>query len=530
MRRACLLTVALVLGALIAGTAAADRDPGVHALVGARIVTAPGQVVESGTLVMRRGIIEAVGADITPPADARIWDVEGLTLYPGLIESFYPIEIPNPEGAEPSTVGHDNALVQPERRAAEHVDTSVFKKLHQAGFTSAVLVPKSGLFRGMSSLVNLGDGPVGSQILRDEVAHNGQFALDSDGGYPSSLMGAIALFRQTLYDARWHRAAHRAFEKNPRQARPELNTAWQALEGVAAGEERIVLQSDNVNDAERLIRLAEAFELDAVLVGSGKEYRHAERLVTGEKTWILPAKYPDTPKVDAEHPEKADLEALRHWDAAPGNISALLDAGAEVALTSLGHADPKQLHKHLARSVAEGLDADRALAALTTVPAALWGIADRAGTLEKGKMANLVVVDGELFVESPKLTALWIDGRRLELQELKPPTVDPIGTWDLIIDAGQGGQIPVSVKLTGSVDDMSGTVSALGGSLPLTEAVVSDDTVRLAMDSSAIGMPGTITFNLTIEGDSCSGDGTSPQGPFEVSGTRTAGPAPEVLQ
>ena len=521
---------AVALVALLALPAFAGREPDAHALVGARIIPAPGQVIESGTLVIRDGLIEAIGDDVDAPPDARIWDLEGATLYPGLIESYRTIAWPTPEDDEnPAQAGHENSLVTPERHALSHAyDEDTFNKLHQAGFTTAVLAPKPGLFRGQSVLLNLGEGDVGSQVLRSSVAHHAGLETSAGGGYPGSLMGSIALFRQTLYDARWHAAAHGAFERNPRQARPPYNTAWAALEDVAAGDAPIVLESRDPQDALRLARLAEEFSLDATYVGNGKEYQRLQELAATRAPWILPIDFPKAPKVDEDHPERADLEALRHWDQAPDSPARMLDAGLTVAFTSHGLSDTKKLHEHLATAIERGLSPDRALAALTTVPAEMWGIADRAGTLEPGKMANIVVADGDFFTKDVKLRALWIDGKYTELKEIKPPTVDPIGTWDIIIDAGPGGQIPATLIFTGTVENLDGTVRAAEGTLPMIDPVVSGETVDFAIDSTPLGMPGTISFVMSIEGDGCSGTGVAPQGSFTFAGDLVSRPNPEV--
>ena len=520
------------LVALPAIPAFAGQEPGVHALTGARIIPAPGQVIESGTLLIRDGLIEAVGADVDIPAEARIWELEGATLYPGLIESFYPLNLPMPEDDElVAQGGHENPLVMPERSAFQFADDEdVYAKLQQAGFTTAVLVPKSGLFRGSSVLVNLGAGGVGRQVLNRDLAQAAQLAVSADGSYPSSLMGSIALFRQTMLDARWHATAQKAFEANPRQQRPEYNSAWDALSEVATGREPIVLESQSPQDIPRLLALADEFDLDAILVGNGREYLLEGHLDGQSHPWILPVNLPKAPSVDEEHPEKADLMALRHWDRAPENAQRLLASGATVAFTSHGSSDSKKIHEHLATAIERGLTAEQALAALTTTPAKMWGIADRAGTLEAGKMANVVVTEGDLFTEDVKITALWIDGVHAELKEIKPPTVDPVGSWDIVIDAGPGGQLQVSVAFTGTVEDLSGSVSTAQGSLAMLDASVSGESVEFSIDSTPLGMPGTISFVMSIDGDSCSGTGVAPQGAFTFKGDRVSGPSPEVIR
>lgn len=521
---------ACLLLALVATATAAD--PGIHALTGARIVVAPGQVIESGTLVVRDGIIEAVGADVEPPADARVWELEGLTLYPGLIESFHLQDWPTPEGDAPAPQGgHPNRLVQPERDMARHAfDEDEWKKLRAAGFTSAVVVPEPGLFRGTSVLVNLGDDLAGS-LLRRGVAQNATLQTNNfQDGYPGSLMGSIALFRQTLLDARWYSDARAAYAKNPAQARPESSTALEALGDVARGRAPIVLEARDVDDLLRLARLADEFDLDATLVGHGDEYKRLDSVVASGRPLILPVDLPDAPKVGEEDDLSVGLDTLRHWDRAPENPKRLADAGVRFVFTSHGLPSPAKIHPMLARVIERGFDRDATLAALTTEPAKRLGLDGRIGTLERGKIANLVVTEGDLFVESPKIRALWVDGRRYELQDVKPPTVDPLGTWSLVIDAGAGGQMPVQVVLAGSVETLSGHVVGPAGPMPFTEAYVSDDTVHFAIDGSQIGMPGTISFVMKVDGESASGSGTAPEGDFTFQGERTERPDPEVVQ
>ncbi len=219
-----------------------------------------------------------------------------------------------------------------------------------------------------------------------------------------------------------------------------------------------------------------------------------------------------------------DLDDLRHWDEAPSNPQRLLAAGLTVALTTHGLAEPKQLHANLARAIEAGLTADQALAALTTTPAALLGIADRAGTVSAGKMANLVVVDGELFTKETKVREVWIDGRRYEVKESKPPEVEPAGTWELVVLTGDGQQIPAMLELRGEAPSLEGTISAMGQSIELSSADVSGSSLEVSFDGTGFGIPGTISFTLEISGDEASGPGMSPGGPFTISGTRTARP------
>ncbi len=533
MRKPRVIVALACLASLALGSAASGRMPQVHALKDVRIVVAPGQEIASGTVVLRDGIIVAVGEGVEAPADARLWEwEEAVTVYPGLIESYAVRPWPEPEEEDAAPQGgHANALVTPQRDMGLHAyDEGAVRKLREAGFTSAVVAPEQGLFRGRGVLINLGDGPLHDELLRRDVASYVSPGATSDDGYPGSLMGSVALFRQTLHDARWYAAAHAAYEANPVQERPAYNSALAALAEAAGGEAPWVFDSSDLLETLRVAALAEEFGLDATVVGHGEEYQRLEDVAATGLPHLLPLAFPDDPTVGEEDPLRLELEELRHWDLAPENPARLLAAGVTVALTSHGLAEPKQLHARLATALERGLTGDQALAALTTTPAEMLGVGDRLGTVEAGKIANLVVVEGELFVDGPKVREVWIDGRHIEVKESKPPEVDPEGTWSLIIDAGPGGKIPVTLVLSGEVSNLSGTIGAQGGQLPLTSAEVSGKAVEISFDSTPFGMPGTISFKLQIDGETATGKGISPRGPFSLTGKRTEKPEPEVMR
>lgn len=516
----------LVCICLLASPALAQGPPKVHALVGARIVVGPGEVVESGTVVIRDGVIEAVGADVEPPPDARVHELEELTIYPGLIDAYTVRGWPESDDAAAPQGGHPNGLVRPEREMLLHAgDDGAARKLREAGFTTAVVAPKEGLFRGSSALINLGAGSVSDNLLRARVAQNAALATNSfRGGYPTSLMGATALFRQTLIDSGWYAEARSAWEANPAQPRPAGNTAHVALAAVASGEEPVVLETRDVEDTLRLAALVREFGLDATLVGNGEEYKRLDLVAATGLPHILPVDFPDPPKVGDDDDLSVGLATLRHWNAAPGNPAKLLAAGLTVALTSHDLDDPKKIHTALARAIERGgLTAEQALAGLTTVPAKMLGIADRAGEIAAGRMANLVITEGDLFVDGAKIRAVWIDGERYEIKESKPAEVDPAGSWDYVVTTGDGQQLTGTLTIAGEVGALSGTITAMGGTLELASVEVSGTALEVSFDSTPLGMPGTIDMSLDISGDSASGSGQSPGGPFTITATRAAG-------
>jgi hypothetical protein len=528
--KACAVGAALG-GFLVAAGAHGAKPPRVHALVGARIVVAPGKVIESGTVVLRDGVITAVGAKVEVPADARVWDLKGKTVYPGLVEAYSVRPWPQAkEGDKKAEGALANSQLHPERdMTAWAVDDAAAKKLRDVGFGAALVAPKDGILRGSSVVVELGDGPEEHSLLRQGVAQHAQLKAagrrEGGGAYPVSLMGAIALFRQTLLDAGWYGRAEAAYARNPAQERPPAEPALAALQRVAAGGDLIVFETDDVLDTLRVAKVVRELKLKAMVVGNGEEYKRLESVRQTGLVHILPLAFPKAPKIEGGGDATTDLEALRHWDAAPDNPRLLLGTGLTVAFTSYRLDDPKKLYENLALAIKRGLRPEQALAALTTTPAQLLGLGGRLGTIEAGKIANLIVVDGELLVAKPKLREVWVDGNRYEIKDSKPAEVEPAGTWDLTIKTADGQEITAALDVAGKAGKLSGSLSVMGRKATLSSVEVSGSQLEVDFDGASFGMAGAFSFSLEISGDSASGSGTSPRGAFTLDATRSEKPA-----
>jgi imidazolonepropionase-like amidohydrolase len=530
MARRQLAATAVVAVLAAASPTAAAQAPRIHALVGARIVVAPGKTIGSGTVVLRDGLIAAVGADTATPADARVWEAKGLTLYPGLIDAYTVRSVPEVRD-DKAQAGHPNKLVRADRDAtAFAADEGAFKKLREAGFTIAVVAPKDGLFRGRSDLLTLGSTDLARALLRRGVAQNVTIQPNKgdDDPYPDSLMGAVALFRQSMLDAGWQNAALAAFARNARQPRPALSPALAALGPAAAGQEVMVFETSNVLDTLRDAALVKELRLKAWLVGNGHEYeRIADVRATG-LAHILPLAFPKEPKPGAKGDPNIELDDLRHWDRAADNPKAMIGTGLEVAFSSFGLDDPGKLHENLEKAIVRGLTADQALAALTVAPAKLLGLSDRAGTIEAGKMANLVEVEGDLFVDKPKIRAVWIEGERFEVKVSKPAKIDPAGTWTLTVKTPDGQSIPATLEVAGKSGSWTGSIAALEKKVDLQSVEVSGKKLIVEFEGSPFGESGTVKFELEIDGDNASGSGEMESGTLEVTGSRTPKRGTEV--
>ena len=528
-----------------------DASPRVHALTGARIVVAPGQVIEHGTLVLRDGVVEAVGADVAVPADARVWDLTGRTLYAGFIESnttvFLPEEWkaaarPARDGdgaaaaaaprAEPAMGTHSwNPRVTPERSAARGLtaDAKSAEKLRALGFTAANVSPARGMFRGSSALVSLGSGNFNNGVIRPATAQEVAFEFGNffDRSYPTSLMGALALVRQTLLDAQWYAASQAAYAAHAGSGveRPEANDSLAALGGVVKGEQLAMFELEDELDVPRVVRLGEEFKLRVALRGTGTEYRVRDVLAKAKVPVVLPLDFPEVPEVDnTEKAVDVQLHELQQWELAPSNAARLAEVGVPIAFTSakLKKADT-DFWKNIRKSVARGLSADAALAALTTTPAGLLGVGATHGTLEKGRAANVVVAKGDLFkADDSAIELVWVDGEPFEQETWQ--RLDARGMWKLTWTGTKG---PDDISIRGARPNR---LRAKSGDKDVTANLTDKNTLSLFMPAELFGATGGMArLSASGKGDDISGTGELPDGTaLRWSAKRTAPAKPEA--
>jgi imidazolonepropionase-like amidohydrolase len=546
-----LLSAALAFAQTAPTDGMRENTPKVHALVNAKIVVAPGQVIEKGTVVVRNGVIEAVGATISPPADARVWDLAGLTIYPGLIETYSNFGLPKTE-ARPRTPGQAGAQPAPPQRSepaggadnwnkqvhAQNNAAEMFtpnkdeaKKLRELGFTVALTAPTKGIFRGSSALVMLGDDSPNKGLIKNRVGQHFTFETSGsfdDPSYPNSLLGAIALVRQMILDARWYEQAQNAYRKNPAQTKPEEDHALAALIAAANGAEPLIFEASDELDFLRAANVAKEFNLKLWVRGSGHEYRRLDLIRAANVPIILPLNFPEAPSV--ETPEDAlnvELAELEHWNAAAENPKRLQDAGVMFTLTTATLKDVKDFPARLRTAIERGLSKDAALAALTTTPAKLAGMENQLGTIAAGKFANLVVTDGDLFDEKTQILDTWVAGERYENK--KRPEADLRGKWEVTLDLGGGKTETFSLDIKGEPQSLSGEISQGGKKAKLTKVSVENKRLALLFSGDSIGYAGVTRLSGAVEKGSAMGAGILGNGAeFKWTSKRTAAFTPEA--
>ncbi len=432
-RRAAIAVGVCVLLALAAAPATRGQVPApppAYALLNARIMPMAGPPIDAGTLVMREGRIAAVGADVVAPPDAIAIDAAGWTLYPGFVDAHSTLGMmqdrdgAREERASPSRTA--NGTEGPDAMALTRYDPSreALGKARGSGLTAAHVASGHGLFARRGTVVALRDGDVDQLVLRDSWGQHVRFdPFDRESGrYPGTLMGVVATVRQGLSDAVWYAQAWEHYRNAPdTYARPEHDGALAALGPAATGDQPVVLSAWTENEILRARALAAEAGLDAarvVVSGAVEGWRVAEQLADSAGPVLVSldlrprreaAGFGRAERGPVDDPPAADAADA---EANPGRLHA---AGVRFALTSLGLADHADLLPNLRKVVRAGLPPEAALEALTRTPAAILGVADRLGSLEVGKAAHVIAVEGDLFADDGRIAAAWIDGEHYDL-------------------------------------------------------------------------------------------------------------------
>jgi imidazolonepropionase-like amidohydrolase len=421
----------------VAGLATAD-PPSRVAIRGARVYTVSGPVLEKATVLIEDGLIEAVGENVPIPAGVTVIDGTGLNVYPGLIDALSTwgiAELAAPAtpaggsrgGAQPApaTPAPSTTPTQPQPRvrgpedrpntftwvkAADLVKPSDrrLETARSAGFTTAVTFPRQGILAGHGAVINLAGENGGDMVIDPSVGLYTTLTTGGFASFPGSLMGAMAYLRQLWIDAAYYRAAKEAYAKDPVAiARPAYD---RALEGLLETH-RLLIPATSRVQIERMLRFGAEFKMPFVLYGGHEAFRTADDLKKARVPVILNVKWPAKER-ESDPEEVPSLRTLQLRDKAPTTPVVLAAAGVPFAFSSEGLDTPKDILKALKKSINVGLKPADAIRALTLSAAEIYGVASRLGSVDKGKIANLTVVKGDLFDEKSKIEMVFIDGKK----------------------------------------------------------------------------------------------------------------------
>ncbi len=422
----------------------------VYAIRGAKIVTAAGSTIDKGNIVMRNGIITDVGATAPIPDDAVVIDGNGMTVYPGLIDMASSSAVQQPaatgRGAGAGAAGAQapapqtwaeadrlkrDAILNPDYVVAEHVRAGGpdLQRIAAAGITSVLAIPPTGLIKGQSALVNVVAGADiddvsgvagyrrGSVVIKTPVAQHVSFTDRGTGpGYPAALLGSIAFVRQAFSDAKWQKDASAWADKHKDQPRPTLEPSLDALAPALDGRMPVMFEAGELREILRALAMAKEFKLEPMILGGLEAGAAAAELKAANAKVVLtfnsggPAAGGRGGGGGADPP----IRVTRMQQGSVKNAASLEAAGVAYAFSAEGLPNPADFVRGVARAVRDGgLTAEQAIRALTINAARMAGAADRIGSLEKGKIANIIVADGDLFADGTRVRRVFIDGREV---------------------------------------------------------------------------------------------------------------------
>jgi len=501
-----------------------------YAITNARVVTVSGPVIERGTVVIRNGLIAAAGADVHAPPDARVIDGTGLTVYPGLIDSYTDLGLPEPSpspspatglaaflpGPSPSPRGGPNSTqppgLQPEVMVEDVIRTggTEIESSRSIGITTALTTPRTGIWMGQSALINLSGETPQQMIVRSPVAmHVGFTPLR--GTYPGSLLGVFSTLRQMMLDAQRYRDSMATYERNPRGTRrPDTDRSLAALIPVVDGRMQVVMLVNTEREITRALDLASEFKLRLIIAGGREADRVAERLAKQNVPVLLSLNLPKrtTPAMAEADPEP--LRVLRERVEAQQTASKLAKAGVRFAFQSGSLTDIADLMGNARRVIENGLQAADAVRAFTIWPAQILGVESQLGSIEAGKIANLTVTRGDLFARDTRVAHVFIDGRPVEL---RPPTGGPSrnvlsGTWAVNINLGQSDR-SITLNLRQEGDRLTGSISGPLGAGEISNAsTTSAGEVRFTVALNVEGQTSEATFAGTLANNEIRGSVT----------------------
>jgi imidazolonepropionase-like amidohydrolase len=287
---------------------------------------------------------------------------------------------------------------------------------HKAGITTALVAPVRGIFQGQSVLLNLNGESATAMVIKNPAALQINFTTER-GQYPSSLMGAIAHIRQNFFDTE-HYALHKAryAEVLSGMKRPEYSSQLEALIPFVKDKKPVIFQCNDLEDLKRALKIVDEFKLNALLAGANEAWREAEILKKTKIPLLVSLNF-QPPRRSKFVTQGEELRKKAEAEIYPANAASLAKAGVTFALTSFGLGDGPAFLKNMQAAIKAGLPRDEALRAMTIHSARFLGLEKQLGSLESGKIANVLLVKGEIFGEKVQASKVFVDGVLFNYEE-----------------------------------------------------------------------------------------------------------------
>jgi len=482
-----------------------QQQPNVFALTHAKIQIKPDEIIDNASIIIRGNRIEAVGDEIQIPSDAYEIDLTGKTIYPGFIDSWF--EYAKPDSLQNHN-SHWNSKVHPEfiSGTASEISENDINNFYLNGITTVHIVPNEGIFRGQSNVRLLNSTQLNLENSQSQV-----IAFESNGWgsneYPGSLLGTVALIRQTFYDVLWYKRALDSYTLFPDKNDPvRLDISLQALQNHLNNNGDFIFRTGDELSTLRAFNIANEFGLKIWIKSKGYEYRRLDEFKNTTSFFVLPINFKSAPKVaNSQDALSYSTRKLKHWIMAPKNPGILAEANIPFAFTSDGLKKKSDFRKILINMVHNhGLSKESALNALTIAPAKKLGLENKLGKISEGFFANLIILNGDYFDENSKIESIWIAGEEKQLH--KEAESNFKGKWSFI-GLGNSGELSFSKK-GGKLDF---------GQITITLKNVNFNRKQVSFTASldTLGYLGISQFIGNIENDLLSGNVTFSNGNIE---------------
>lgn len=504
--------------------------PSVFALTGGTVYSVAAAPVSDAVVIIRDGLIEAVGPGLPIPSDATTIDVRGLHVYPGLFDAQTSLGLPaiakpDPDWKEkvpgslpPGSVVPSAALSAARIFAPSDDDLDARRS---RGVATVVTAPMAGIFTGQSAVVNLAGGSPAFMILRAPSSIQVTFNPRTDRSFPDSLMGTVAYLRQTLLDAQRYQEAVAIYTRNPlNKKRPEQSEELESLGPVLRRELPLVFVADTENAIRRSAAVAGEFNVRWIISGARQAYRMIDDLARFGVPVLLSVNYISPPGRD-EVREEESLRSMRDRQESPRAASLLARRNVKFALVS-GGSSAETFMKGIRRAIELGLSETDALRAVTLSPAEIFGVERQLGSIERGKIANVVVTDTPIFDRKMKVRHFFVDGRLIRIPEEsvgkrgESTAVD--GTWNLTVRTSEG-DLSLDVTLHAEGGRLTGSFSGPRGSGDLAGGSVEGDQVTFVA-TMAGAETSDWTFKATIRDRELRGNVATNTGSFPFTGRK----------
>jgi len=528
----------------------AQTRPSTFAITGAQIVTVSGPNISRGTVVVRDGLIESVGDNVRVPADAMVIDGAGLTIYPGFFDAntslglAAPVVAPRP-GGQVGGVGQQQAQttqtqtnsnypdgLQPEESAVERLKAgeAQFETNRNAGFTTVLTVSREGVFNGQSAVINLAGETVSEMVIRPTFAEHFSFVTLRTGQYPTSLMGTFSALRQMLLDAQRLQENRKTYNKNPRgMKRPDADRSLDALLPILNRQMPIVFSANTEIEIIRALDLAREFNLNAIISGGQEAGKVAGRLKAQNVPVLLSLNFPKRTAIASPDADAESLELLRRRADVPKTAGRLAQANIKFAFQSGGMTSINDFLSNANKAVENGLPKEAAIRAMTLSAAEILGVADRLGSIEKGKIANLTVSRGDIFAKDKTVTHVFVDGKLFEQKEKpKTPTTGGAqpgstanvgGNYSITIEI-PGQSLAGTLSMTQQGETLTGNLQTQFGTTPIKDGKVTAEGFTFTTTVEFSGSTFDLFVTGRVAGNDINGTMTSPQGAIPFRGTK----------